>query len=120
MRLHKRQLTSLVRSLQLLQIGGVVVYSSRSFNPLECEAVAATSEAITLSCHSCWQVERSRGRPLDIDLGAEHIVTDFSTMGRHPLTRRYPETKRNSTTTRSARRPGCKRDMVVVQQRPVC
>ena len=39
MRLHKRQLGSLIRSLNLLQIGGVVVYSSRSFNPLECEAV---------------------------------------------------------------------------------
>eukprot|EP01043_Picozoa_sp_COSAG02_P018047 COSAG02_NODE_832_length_16660_cov_16.228006_10_plen_980_part_00 len=39
MRLHKRQLGSLIRSLHLLQVDGVVVYSARSFNPLECEAV---------------------------------------------------------------------------------
>lgn len=43
MRLHKRQLESLVKSLKLLQIGGTLVYSSRSFNPLECEAVVAAA-----------------------------------------------------------------------------
>ena len=46
MRLHKRQLASLSHSLELLQAGGVVVYSSRSFNPLECEAVVGAALAL--------------------------------------------------------------------------
>ena len=40
--------------------------------------------------HSAWDVSRANGRPLDIDLGRTMEITDFSTQGRHPPTRRYP------------------------------
>lgn len=39
---------------------------------------------------SAWLVERSRGKPLEIDLGSACKIMHFSTQGRHMPTRRYP------------------------------
>jgi len=39
---------------------------------------------------SAWDVATSRGKPLDIDLGQNCAIFNFSTQGRHPMTRLYP------------------------------
>lgn len=44
---------------------------------------------------SAWLVERSQGKPLDIDLGMPCVISHFSTQGRHIPTRRYPHVERD-------------------------
>lgn len=43
-------------------------------------------------CESAFSPARARGQPLEVDLGSTCLITNVSTQGRHPATRRYPHT----------------------------
>jgi 16S rRNA C967 or C1407 C5-methylase (RsmB/RsmF family) len=72
--LHHTQVSILKRALHLVQVGGIVVYSTCSFNPVENEAVVAAAMA-SVTTTSSLQKEVSRPHWKLLELPVLHRLT---------------------------------------------